>query len=95
MSRRFGPHLAQTFAPKAPEDFFWVTVGVKIDFTLCVYAQNAQNFIGNSSMHAKQEKYPPPPPNLTARTGPPVAKIFFQNTHICVFKMISVTRGSF
>ena len=97
MLRRSGPHLA----PKAPANFFGIRQGVKTDFTLCVYAQNAQNFMGNSNTHAKQEKKtftpdPPPPPsvhpppNLAAGTGSLVGK-----PHMCVFTMISATRGSF
>ena len=95
MLRRFGPHCAPTFFG----GIWWV---VKIDFTLCVYAQNAQNFMRNSNVHANEEKkispltFPPTPhpPSLGAGTGPLVGNFFFQNPHICVFKMISATRGS-
>ena len=50
--RRSGPHLAQTWHQRRRNFFLTYSWGVKIDFTLCVYAQNAQNFMGNSNMHA-------------------------------------------
>ena len=49
-----GPNLA----PKAPEFFFFgIWWGLKIYFTLCVYAQTAQIFVGNSNVHAKQGEH--------------------------------------
>ena len=81
----FGPNLAL-------KGIRW---GVKIDFTLCVYAQNAQNFMGDSNMRVKQEKSfqsrpsppqppPPPPPSLGAGTGLPVGNFFSKPPHMCV-----------
>ena len=32
---------------------------------------------------------------MAAGTGPPVGNFFFQKPHICVFKIISATTGSF
>ena len=54
----FGPNLAR----KAPRFFFFLFFffiwwGLKFYFTLCVHAQNAQNFVGNSNVHAKHGKF--------------------------------------
>ena len=44
--------------------------GLKIYFTLCVYAQNGQNFVGSSNVHARLEKrflpltFPTPAPQI-------------------------------
>ena len=70
MLRRSGPHLAQTRCQRHRIFFLASGWGVKIDFTLFMYAQNAHNFMGNSNMHADQENYftpdlcPPPPPKV-------------------------------
>ena len=48
-----------TFFPKIwrQKSLFGTWWWVKIDFTLCVYAQNSQNFMGNSHMHAKRGNF--------------------------------------
>ena len=51
-------------------------------------------------MYANQEKKlspltPPPPPEIWLQGLEPQWVNFFQKPHICVFKMISTTRGSF
>ena len=93
MFRRCGPNLA----PKQRGG----------GFTFAPCAQNAQNFMGNSwgisicmqNMKTFSDPCPPPlcsPPTLGCwdRT-PHGAQFVFPKPHICVFKMISVTRGSF
>ena len=82
--------------------FFGIRWRVTIDFTGCIHTQSAQNFMGNSNVHAKQEKKlspltlpplpPSPPPNWLRGPDP---HFIFQKPHICVSKMISATRGSF
>ena len=88
----FGP----TWRRRRWKPFFGIRWGVTIVFTLRVCAQNAQNLMRNSNMHAKQEnvfhRCPsspppvlPPPQSLRAGTGPPVGKFFFSKTpHMCV-----------
>ena len=39
--------------------FFLRIWGLKFYFALCVYAQNAQDFMGNSNVHSKQAKNHP------------------------------------
>ena len=83
MLRWFGLHLAQTWRQRRRKIFLAYSGGVRIDFTLCVYAQNAQNFMGNSNMHAKQAKFfsplslppYPPPPRQVWVLGPPVGNV--------------------
>ena len=59
-----------------------------------LYTQNAQNFMGYPNMYANDPS--PPPPSCWDQTPLGVKKFhFFNNPHICVFEMISATRGSF
>ena len=103
MLRRSRPHLAQTWRRTRWKIFFGIRWGVEIGFTLCVYAPNAQNFMGNSDMHAKQKKiftpdvpHPAPPaPKSGCWDRAPSGEIFFQKHHLRVFKRISATRASF
>ena len=91
--RRSGPHLAQTWCQRRWKNFFQEWWGVRIDFTLCAYAQDAQNFVWNSNMHAEQEKKftpdllppkpPPPPPIWLLGLDPEGVNFFFQKPHLC------------
>ena len=84
----FGPNLA----PKAPETFFWHTLGAKNWLhPLCVCSKCSELY-GEFKYACKTGKF------FSLLTPPPkvwVWAIFFlQKPHICVFKMISATRGS-
>ena len=92
MLRRSGPHLAQTWRQRG-QKVFWggIRWEVKIDFTLRVYAQHAQNFMGNSNMHGKHDKkklfapdLPPAPPQIWLLRPDPHSVILFSKTPTCV-----------
>ena len=88
-----GPPTLQP-APNATAD----GGGAKFRFRwMCVYSKCAESH-GESSDGCKTWKHgnpDPPPPPQTSLLGsdPPRGHIFFQKPHICVFGMISATRG--